>query len=67
VLRELQDGRYDNIGRAFVENASSSGLGSVVVGFWREVGFEVDVVTLQQLTAANDPVLITCAMSAADK
>ncbi len=26
--------------------------------FSREIGFEVDVVTLQQLTAATDPVLI---------
>ncbi len=34
------------------------GLGSVVEGFWRKIGFEVDVVTLQQLTAATDPVLI---------
>lgn len=58
VLREQQDGRYEIIGRAFVENASSSGFGPVVGGFWREIGFEVDVVTLQQLTAATDPVLI---------
>jgi hypothetical protein len=61
VLRELQDGRYEIIGRAFVENANvnaSSGLGPVVGGFGREIGFEVDVVALQQLTAATDPVLI---------
>ena len=57
VLRELQDGRYDIIGRAFVENASSS-LGPIVGYFPTEIGFEVDVITLQQLTAATDPVLI---------
>lgn len=37
---------------------ASSGLGPVVGGFGREIGFEVDVVALQQLTAATDPVLI---------
>jgi hypothetical protein len=57
VLRELQDGRYDIIGRAFVENASSS-LGPVAGCFSKEIGFDMDVVTLQQLTAATDPVLI---------
>jgi hypothetical protein len=35
-----------------MENSLESGLGPVVGGF------EVDVVTLQQLTAATDPVLI---------
>jgi hypothetical protein len=36
----------------------SGSLGPVVGVFSREIGFEVDVVTLQQLTAATDPVLI---------
>lgn len=40
-----------------MENASSS-LGPVAGYFSREIGFDVDVVTLQQLTAATDPVLI---------
>ena len=57
VLREQKDGRYDIIGRAFVENASSS-LGPIAGYFWKEIGFDVDVVTLQHLTAATDPVLI---------
>lgn len=57
VLRELQDGRYEILGRAFVEIESSS-FRPVAGYFSREIGFEVDVVTLQQLTAATDPVLI---------
>jgi hypothetical protein len=38
VLRELQDGRYDIIGRAFVKNASSS-LGPVAGYSPKEIGF----------------------------
>jgi hypothetical protein len=57
VLREQKDGRYDIIGRAFVENASSS-LGPVAGYSPKEIGFDVDVVTLQQFIAATDLVLI---------
>jgi hypothetical protein len=57
VLRELQDGGYGIIGRAFVENESSNS-GSVAGYFSKEIGFEVDVVSLQQLTTATDSVLI---------
>jgi len=56
VLREQKDGRYDIIGRAFVENASSS-LGPVAGYSPKEIGFDVDV-TLQQFIAATDLVLI---------
>jgi hypothetical protein len=57
VLRELQNGRYDIIGRAFVEFASW-GLKTGKCGKEDEITFKLDVVTLQQLTSATDPVLL---------
>jgi hypothetical protein len=57
VLRELQNGRYDIIGRAFVEFASSK-LETGKCEKEDEIKLKLDIVTLQQLTSATDPVFL---------